>query len=175
MKYLIVLLLTFLSVSAFSQYALENATVTFEIKNAGITVDGSFDSVTLDMSMKKKKWETLNVSGKVYATTIKTGIGLRDKHLRNEDYFEVETYPWIRMQSTGFSEEPGGKLSGTFNLTIKDVTREITFPVNYNVDKNSLSLSGSFKLDRQEFGLGDDSLILSDEVEVFVEATFTLL
>ncbi len=173
MKYLIIAFV-FLSFSATGQgYVLEDAGVAFKIRNAGITVDGTFDSITLDMSMERKKVESMRISGKIFAASIHTGIGIRDKHLRNEDYFDVDKYPWLTMELEGITSSGNDEFTGVFKLTIKDHTMEITFPVEYELNRNSISLTGSFELDRQQFGLGDDSLILSDEVNVTVNATFT--
>ena len=105
--------------------------------------------------------------------SIDTGMGLRDKHLRDENYFEVQTYPWITMESTALKPIENGQLEGTFRLTIKGRTKEITLPLTYTESGNTLTLLAEFELDRREFDVGGRSLILSDRVRVFVSAEFS--
>ncbi len=100
-------------------------------------------------------------------------MGLRDKHLRKADYFGVEAYPRIRMESTTLRPTREGVLEGTFRLTMKGETREIPLAFTYTESKGMLSLQTEFELDRREFGIGGRSLILSDRVRVFVRAAFT--
>lgn len=153
-------------------YKTHTNSATFEIKNAGITVDGSFDSVRIELNMEDRRWQTMEISGKIYAASINTGIGLRDKHLRNDDYFDVEKHPWIEMNSMTIGEVGDGQFQATFLLRIKTVRKEISFPVQFEITENGIRLSGSFDLDRQEFGVGGNSFLLSDDVKVFVEGTF---
>ena len=51
----------------------------------------------------------------------------RDTHLKSADFFDVENYPTMRFVSTSFD---GEELSG--DLTIKDVTKPVTFKVEFN-------------------------------------------
>lgn len=118
-------------------------------------------------------WEEATLSGQVLAGSIDTGMGLRDKHLRKADYFGVEAYPRIRMESTTLRPTREGVLEGTFRLTMKGETREIPLAFTYTESKGMLSLQTEFELDRREFGIGGRSLILSDRVRVFVRAAFT--
>ena len=65
-----------------------------------------------------------------------------------------------------------GKVVG--NLTIKDVTKEVTFDYDFGgvikneqVDKIGFSLEG--KIDRTEFGVGEASLAVANKVEIELE------
>lgn len=100
-------------------------------------------------------------------------MGLRDKHLRKADYFGVAAYPRIRMESTALRPIQKGLLEGTFRLTMKGKTREIPLKLTFEESEGRISLQTSFELDRREFGVGGNSLILSDRVRVFVYAAFT--
>lgn len=48
-------------------------------------------------------------------------------HLKSADFFDVENYPTMRFVSTSFD---GEQLTG--DLTIKDVTKPVTFEVEFN-------------------------------------------
>jgi polyisoprenoid-binding protein YceI len=151
----------------------ESAAVSFKIRNAGIAVKGTFDSLALSLKRTGNTWKDATLSGAVFAGSIDTGIGLRDKHLRGEDYFEAETHPWIRMESTSLRPPEQGRLEGTFRLTIKEYTREIPLVFTYQESTGKITMETAFELNRREFGLGGKSLILSDRVRVSVNAVFS--
>jgi polyisoprenoid-binding protein YceI len=60
-------------------------------------------------------------------TSIDTGVAPRDNHLRTADFFEVEKYPDMTFRSTKV-EKKGKNWMVTGNLTIKDITKQVTFP-----------------------------------------------
>ena len=108
-----------------------------------------------------------------------TGNDSRDEKMR--DYcFEMKKYPEIRFESTGVenlppSLEKGKDFEFTLkgNLTIKDVTREISIPVKGATKDDGLHLSGKVMLNYlKDFNIKDPSVLLfrvAKEVEVSVE------
>ena len=172
MKKLIVLIGLFSYIQIVAQTDASIIKVDFQIKNAGITVDGHFDSIQAQLYFKKNKWESASISGKVYAKTIKTGIALRDKHLINDDYFDTETYPFITLNSISLKEAKKGELTGKFNLRVKETTQLVEIPITYTQNGKSIVLKGQFSINRQEFGVGGDSFVLADDVLILFEATF---
>lgn len=59
------------------------------------------------------------------ATGIDTGVADRDAHLRSADFFDVDTYPNMRFESTRIETPGNDKLRIVGNLTIRDVTHEV--------------------------------------------------
>jgi len=155
------------------EWTTDTAVVDFRIRNAGMAVKGTFDSVEIRLEHREKTWKDARLSGRVYAASVDTGNGLRDKHLRDENYFDIQTYPWITMESTALKHTENGQLEGTFRITLKGRTKEITLPLTYSESGNTLTLLAEFELDRREFGVGGRSLILSDRVRIFVKASLS--
>ena len=62
----------------------------------------------------------------VQMASVDTRSADRDTHLKSADFFDVENYPTMRFVSTSFD---GEELSG--DLTIKDVTKPVTFDVEF--------------------------------------------
>jgi polyisoprenoid-binding protein YceI len=86
------------------KFVLQHAVVSFQIENAGITVNGKFDSIpSIIMTMNNNIVTNLNLSGSIAAHSINTGIGIRDKHLKKSDYFDVAQFPRIYLASTNIS------------------------------------------------------------------------
>lgn len=142
--------------------------VTFQVSNAGFTVDGSFSDLQAAIQFDPNHWVDARLDASVAANTIKTGIKLRDEHLQGRGYFAVEKYPRIRMVLKQIAKK-GSSYLGTFDLTIRDVTKPVTFPFSYAGTASGGQLQGSFKINRRDFGVGGNSLTLADEVTVRLE------
>jgi polyisoprenoid-binding protein YceI len=97
--------------------------------------------------------------GAIRAETLDTHDPQRDAHLRSPDFLDVARYPEIRFESTRLELGEGEGFLLLGDLTIKNVTREITLGgvvqgTAVDSDGNerlALELRGEF--DRNEFGL----------------------
>lgn len=99
---------------------------------------------------------------------------------KETDFFNVREYPTATFEITGVTEENGQKmLQG--NLTIKDATKNIQFPVDTDLGDEEITLeSETFVIDRTDWGvnygsqsvfdnLGDN--FISDEMELTIKVT----
>jgi polyisoprenoid-binding protein YceI len=153
------------SFPAFGQSAIEESAVTFQINNAGITVEGSLEGLEADISFDPLHPEQGQIKASVPVNTIRTGIGLRDKHLQKPDYFDAARHPRILLSSKSLRKTGKGKYEGTFTLNIKGIEREVVVPFTVSPVNE---FNGKFRVNRLDFGLGKESLVLSDEVEVAI-------
>lgn len=149
------------------RWQVDSASVKFEIHNFGLLVRGTFDSLDADLSFDPEHPETGSLAATVDPATIRTGIELRDRHLRGRDYFHVEKYGAIELRSVRIRRARVG-YAGTFRLRIRDVEREVEIPFRFEALDSTARLSGSLTLDRLEYGIGRPSPILADEVTVTV-------
>lgn len=105
--------------------------VTFQVSHIGFSwIPGRFNEVTGDLTYDPENPANSSARFTVKTASLDTGHAERDKHLREkEGFFEVGEYPEARFVSTDY--EPTGektaKLKG--KLTIKGVTRPVTFRV----------------------------------------------
>jgi polyisoprenoid-binding protein YceI len=147
----------------YSQSNSANHAIAFEIKNFGVTVEGSFSAPTgiINFDLNNPGNSIFDVT--ISAKSINTGIELRDNHLRKREYFDVETYPHILFKSTLISKDAkSDKWIVTGDLTIKNVTKQISFPFAFRDD----ILLGEFTIDRTSFNVGSKSLTMSEDVMV---------
>jgi len=100
--------------------------------------------------------------------TINTDNSGRDEHLRSEDFFDVVRYPKISLKSVAFKHKSGNNYLGSFILTIKGKSKQIEIPFTFLDKDDAIVFKGAFKINRLDFGVGDKSMILSDEVTVTV-------
>ena len=89
---------------------------------------------------------------------------MRDGHLKNADFFDVEKYPVITFKSTSFTKVSGEDYKLAGNLTIKDVTKPVELAVEYGGSekdgygnqKYGFEVTG--KINRKDFGLTYNAL-----------------
>lgn len=139
-----------------TQEQIESGTVTIDMTSITVTDEG------MDEEQKRNLEDHLKgtVEGK------------------ETDFFNVREYPTATFEITGVTERDGQKyLQG--NLTIKDETKNIEFPVNTSIDEEELTLeSETFTIDRTDWGvnygsksvfdnLGDN--FISDEMELTID------
>ena len=148
----------------------EASKVSFKIKNFGSSVDGNFKGLkgTIDFNPSDVINARFDVT--LSAATIDTGIGMRDNHLRKPDYFGVADFPLIRFVSTKVvvSGKPNEAII-TGKLTIKKITKEISFPFRYSEANGMLQFTGEFQINRRDFNVGGSSISLADELKVMID------
>ncbi len=168
-KYAAVVLLNFLLIGFASgqvQWQPNGGTINFTIKNAGFNTKGTLSGMTAIVRFDSENTSQSYIEAKVKVETIDTGISARDKHLKNEDYFDVGNYPEIIMKSTKIKAFTDGTFSADFDLTIKDVTKSIEVPFEFTQNGNLGTFTGNFEINRVEYHVGEGSMTLSDKVEI---------
>ncbi len=144
-----------------------SAIVSFKIKNAGFTVDGSFKGFKGELIFDPNALPTSSLKGSVDVATINTDNTKRDNHLKSDDYFDAEKFRLIEISSKKLYKNGDG-FAGIFNVTIKDKTKEVEIPFNFSNTGANGVFEGSFTIDRRDFGVGGSSLIMGDEVKVSI-------
>ena len=83
-------------------------------------------------------------------------------HLKSNDFFKVSKYPTSKLEITkcvetfeAIEDENKKEFKVYANLTIKDVTREIIFPIEYEMSPGGLYLfaKGKLTIDRTNFNI----------------------
>lgn len=145
------------------------SSVTFKIRNAGMTVDGKFDKFTSTIFYNKLHPEKSAFEGKIETKSINTAISMRDNHLRKAEYFDADKYPAITYKSTSVKTLGANKLEVMGELTIKKTTKSIKLIVDIKTDSGKNVFSTSLKLNRRDYGVGGSSWTLADDLTVYLE------
>lgn len=162
-KYLLLLLplLLFSFVSTEFRPVDKTDSVTFNIKNFGINTKGEFQGLNGSITWDAANPANSSFDVSVAVNTINTGIAMRDKDLKEATWFDASKFPTINFKSTNVTAT-----NVTGNLTIKGITKQISFPFTVTPDASGYVFEGSFPLNRRDFGVGGSSFSLSDNVEV---------
>jgi polyisoprenoid-binding protein YceI len=139
--------------------------VEFSAKHLMITtVKGRISDIEGSIFTDEKNPKNSSVQATLKAISIDTRTDQRDQHLRSADFLHVEKYPTISFKSTRIEgDKKEFKLTG--DLTIRDVTREITLDVQFEGQTKDpwggerVGFSAQGKIDRREFGLTWNQLL----------------
>jgi polyisoprenoid-binding protein YceI len=104
--------------------------ISFSAKHMMVTnVRGTFHDVTGTIELDENDPTQSRGEFHVAAASIDTNFGARDAHLRSPDFFDVERFPKISFVATGIERVGNDHYTVAGDLTIRDVTRPMTFDV----------------------------------------------
>ena len=139
----------------------------FTIKNFGIKTGGDFTGIKGTIVFNPKDLSNSQINVSVNASTINTDNNARDKHLRKNEYFDVDKYPLITFKSSKITVSSiAGRFFVVGTITIKGIEKIIQFGFAAVSFKDGYTFSGEFEINRIDFGVGSSSFSLSDNLKV---------
>jgi polyisoprenoid-binding protein YceI len=160
--------------SAFAQTKnISKAKISFELKNLGIKTGGVIGGVQGSIDFDPAKLATSKIEATADVNTINTDNDMRDEHLKKPEYFDVQKYPKMSLTSVSFKKKSGNGYTGQFNLTIKGITKPVDVAFTYAELSTGGAFKGTFKINRRDFGVGGNSMTMSDDVTINFEAETT--
>ena len=141
--------------------------VDFSIRHFLAKSKGSFQKIQgfIDFS------DTPSMNVTIDVESINTSNENRDSHLRSDEYFDTAKFPTMTFASKSFNNTDNG-MTVTGDLTIRDITKEIEFPLIYLGKQDtgrgypSAAFEGEITIKRTEFGVGKEGVSLGDEVTI---------
>ncbi|MGH1486123.1 MAG: YceI family protein [Cellvibrionaceae bacterium] len=104
-----------------------HASINFKIMHAGFSwLTGRFNSFDGNFSYDKDNIEAANIKVNIDTSSIDSNHAKRDKHLRSDDFLEVDKYPVASFVSKKIIDKGDGKIDIMGDLTLHGVTRSIT-------------------------------------------------
>ena len=161
--------------------------IQFKVKHLMISnVMGSFKEFEGKASMIENDFSTTKVNVTIKTASIDTEAPDRDAHLKSPDFFDAEKYPEIVFEGTGMTlkDEDNYELKG--NLTIKNITKQITLSVEYGGlmndpwgnKKAGFSVTG--EINRKDWGmewnaaLEAGGVLVGDKVKILCDVEFLI-
>lgn len=148
------------------------AKVSFKINNFGSPVPGTLTGLSGTILFDSDHLAESKLDVKVDVSTIDTDNGSRDKHLKNEDFFEVETYPYISFTSTSIGVFGSG-YQVTGKLKIKNTEKVITIPFYVTESGNKAIFTSEFEINRLDYGVGSSSAVMGETVKINISIPAT--
>ncbi len=129
-------LLVLLTVSGFAQgWKLDksHSAVQFSVRHMVISdVPGNFKDYDITFTASKDDFSDAKVEATLKVASINTDNEKRDGHLKSDDFFNAEKYPTITFKSAEFKKVGDNNYAIIGDLTIRDVTKKVTFDAVYN-------------------------------------------
>lgn len=177
MKNLLISILTILagaSASAQMNWSPVTYSVKFSISHAlGATATGKFSGLSASIVFVPEELAKSKIVATVDANTFYTGNKTRDNNIKAEKYLNATKYPKIAMESTKIVYASDGKgFVGYFDVKIRDKVKNIAVPFSFTQSGDKATFTGSFVINRLDFGVGESSYMLGDEatLNITVEA-----
>jgi polyisoprenoid-binding protein YceI len=157
--------------------------VAFTVRHMMVSkVRGRFDKFEGSIVTGEKP-EQSSVTVTVDAASINTNNEQRDAHIKSADFFEADKYPSWTFTSTAVREISGERFLLDGDLTIKGVTRPVTFQAELNgigpdaYGGTRAGFSAQAEISRGDFGVSfngqipgaPEGVIVSDKVTVNLE------
>ena len=156
--------------------------VSFSVKHMMVSkVRGRFEGFEGTIEGNPEDLTGAKIDFKIDTTTIQTNNTDRDNHLRSADFFDTETFPTITFTTTDIVKKGGSKYDLIGDITIKDVTKKITFAAEFEgIGKNPwgvdvAAFEAESKISRKEFGLTWNQaleaggVLVGDDIKITLE------
>ena len=155
--------------------------VGFAVKHLGIaTVRGEFTEFEGTLEIGEDP-SASRAYGAVKVASINTNEPARDEHLRSADFFNVEAYPEITLESTSIEWLHDEELRVTADVTINGITKEEVFHVHvagtetdpWGNERLGLEVTG--EIARGDYGmkfnqvLGSGNVLVGEKVKLLLD------
>ena len=107
-----------------------HASIQFKISHLGYSwLWGRFNDFDGTFSYDEKNKGASKIAVTVNTKSVDSNHAERDKHLRSDDFLDVEKFPQAKFVSTSYVEGSDGKATLKGNLTLHGVTKEVNVEV----------------------------------------------
>jgi len=158
----------------------------FKVKHMMIAnVKGHFSKVAGVLVHDESDRTKSRVEATIEAASIETRESQRDTHLKSADFLHVEKFPTLSFKSTDIKVADDGELKVHGDLTIRGVTRKVTFavegptpPTKDPWGNTRIAISATTKINRKDYGLTWNAaletggILVGEEVTIALEAEF---
>jgi polyisoprenoid-binding protein YceI len=106
--------------------------VIFSVRHLVVSeVTGNFKDFDVVVRATKDDFTDASVDATINVASINTDNERRDNHLKSDAFFNAEKFPQIKFKSSSFEKVGQNKYKITGDLTIRDVTKKVTFDATY--------------------------------------------
>jgi polyisoprenoid-binding protein YceI len=158
----------------------------FKVKHMMISnVKGHFARVSGTLTLDESELTNSHVEALIEAGSLETRDAQRDAHLKSEDFLHVEKFPTLSFKSTRIRLIRDGELAVEGGLTIRGVTRNVSFAVEGPTGaakdpwgNTRVAVSATAKINRKDFGLTWNTaletggILVGDEVTIALDVQF---
>ncbi|HEY3159293.1 MAG TPA: YceI family protein [Vicinamibacterales bacterium] len=151
---------------------------TFQVRHLLTKVRGRFSDFEGTIEFDQQQPERSSANLTIKAASIDTNERDRDAHLRSADFFDAENLPTLTFTSGTISRRVDQRFDVTGDLTIRGVTRPVTFEVTFlgkakdPWGNERIAFEAEATINRKDFGLHWNAaletggFLVGDEVKI---------
>lgn len=154
--------------------------VNWQVNHFGFSkYDGQFGGVTGTLQLDPRNPSAAKLSVTIPVSGLSTTVQKLTEHLNSADFFDASKYPAATFTSTRI--EPRGMTARiTGNLTLHGVTRPVTLDTRFigagpgmmAPNPVNVGFEATARLKRSDFGISYGVPVVSDDVELRINAAF---
>lgn len=149
----------------------ENSSLGFTGAKVTGSHDGTFGEFAGTVDFNENEVTASQVAITIQMATIEADDPRLTRHLRSDDFFDVENIPTSVFESTAIADGAEGDATHTItgNLTMHGQTHQVAFPATVEVTDEAVRARAEFSIDRQTWGIsypGMPDNLISDSVVI---------
>jgi polyisoprenoid-binding protein YceI len=143
-------------------------------------VRGRFTSFSGTVFIDLPHLDATQIDVDIDAASVNTAMGVRDAHLRGEEFFDVERHPKISFHSRGVTVLAAGRYTVHGELTIRGITQPVRLVADVFgrapdvLGNPRLGLKATGKVQRAEWGMTWNAPVLGGGVALAEEVDLEL-
>ena len=153
-----------------------SSSVTFVATQEGSQFQGLFETFSAEVDFDTTDPNGGQITGVVEPASVNTGDAERDATLLDRDWFDPNNYPESKFESERIETMKDGSYRAHAQLTLRGVTNSVVMDFTFDSSEvsgiNQGNLSGTVKINRLDFGVGQgfwaDTSWVANEVNVRV-------
>ncbi|MBX2830447.1 MAG: YceI family protein [Rhodospirillales bacterium] len=151
----------------------EDSEIEFTGTQLGAEFEGEFKAFNATIAFSPDDLAGSSVRVVIDIASVDTQNGDRDSQIVSSEWFDAGQWPTAQFVTKSFSEIEPGKYQAVADLTIRDVTREVTLPFDLEIEGNKAEAKGEVTIKRTDFGVGQgqwsDTAQVGDDVTIEIE------
>jgi polyisoprenoid-binding protein YceI len=155
---------------------LSHTRVWFYVDHLGFSeLYGDFTQFDIDLKVDPETLTNSTVAASIDTSTVDMRHEGLNKHLKNEDFFNVSAHPQMRFETTSVTAAGEDRLAVAGNLTLLGVTKPVTLDVKVNkIGEHPMrktpwvGFNATTTLKRSEFGMNYAVPAVGDEIKVSI-------
>jgi polyisoprenoid-binding protein YceI len=151
----------------------DDSEIEFTGTQLGAEFEGEFESFNATIMFSPDDLAGSLVEVLIDIASVDTSSSDRDSQIVSPDWFDAAQWPTAKFVTKSFSEIAPGKYEAIADLTIRDVTREVTLPFDLEIEGNEAEAKGTVTINRTDFGVGQgqwsDTSQVGDAVTIKID------
>jgi len=152
-----------------------NSRIRFRSSFAGMGFEGGFSRWDARINFDPKNLAGSRAVVTIDLASVNSGDADRDQTLPTAEWFDVKKTPQATFTSTSFRDLGGGRYQASGNLTLKGVTRPVSFPFTLAIQGTTARVTGQATLNRSQFKVGQGQFAGADTIPYEVVVPINLV